>query len=32
MRNAINDIKRRKATDLEGRRAKLAELLKNEDK
>lgn len=32
MRNAIDDIKKRKATDLEARRGKLAELLKNEDK
>jgi hypothetical protein len=32
LRNAIEDIKKRKATDLNARRARLAELLKNEDK
>lgn len=32
IRNAIDDIKKRKATDLNARRAKLAELLQNEDK
>lgn len=32
VRNAIDDIKKRKATDLNARRAKLADLLKAEDK
>jgi len=32
MRNAIEDMKRRKASDLQGRKAKLAELLQAEDR
>jgi hypothetical protein len=32
VRNAIDDIKKRKATDLNARRAKLADLLKAEDR
>jgi len=32
MRNAVEDIRKRKTTDLQSRRAKLAEILKNEDK
>jgi len=32
MRNAIDDIKKRRASDLNSRRTALAEILKNEDK
>jgi hypothetical protein len=31
MRNAVEDLRRRKASDLHSRKAKLAELLKQED-
>ena len=32
MRNAVEDMRKRKATDLRGRKARLAELLAIEDK
>ena len=32
MRNAVEDMRKRKATDLRARKAKLAELLAREDK
>jgi len=32
MRNAVDDVRKRKTTDLEARRGKLAQMLKNEDK
>jgi len=32
MRNAVNDMKKRKASDLQGRKARLADLLQGEDK